>query len=143
MAATDAPPVMEARRWLSGVTFPAHRPLINVSQAAPVESPPLALRQAIAEAALNDPAAHLYGPVLGLHALRAEVASQWSVSYGGQITPEQVAITQGCNQAFTAVMSTLAGAGDEVILPTPWYSTIKCGSIWQASPPFRCRQAPA
>jgi aspartate/methionine/tyrosine aminotransferase len=32
-----------------------------------------------------------------------------------------VAITQGCNQAFCAVMSTLAGAGDEVILPTPWY----------------------
>jgi aspartate/methionine/tyrosine aminotransferase len=32
-----------------------------------------------------------------------------------------VAITQGCNQAFTAVMATLAGPGDEVILPTPWY----------------------
>ena len=81
----------------------------------------MALRQAIAEAALNDPAAHLYGPVLGLPALRAEVATQWSDSYGGQIDPDQVAITQGCNQAFTAVMSTLAGAGDEVILPTPWY----------------------
>ena len=121
MAMTDAPPVMEARRWLTGVTFPDHRPLINVSQAAPVDSPPLALRQAIAEAALNDPAAHLYGPVLGLPALRAEVASQWSASYAGDISPDQVAITQGCNQAFTAVMSTLAGAGDEVILPTPWY----------------------
>lgn len=121
MAETSAPPVMEARRWLAGVTFPPHRPLINVSQAAPVESPPLALRQAIAEAALNDPAAHLYGPVLGLPALRAEVAAQWSAGYGGQIAPEQVAITQGCNQAFTAVMSTLAGAGDEIILPTPWF----------------------
>jgi aspartate/methionine/tyrosine aminotransferase len=32
-----------------------------------------------------------------------------------------VAITAGCNQAFTAVMSTLAGAGDEVILPLPFY----------------------
>ena len=121
MAATDAPQVMEARRWLSGVTFPADRPLINVSQAAPMDLPPLALRQAIAEAALNDPAAHLYGPVLGLPALRAEVAAQWSASYGGRIAADQVAITQGCNQAFTAVMSTLAGAGDEVILPTPWY----------------------
>ena len=121
MAATDAPPVMEARRWLTGVTFPADRPLINVSQAAPVESPPLGLRQALAEAALNDPAAHLYGPVLGLPALRAEVAGQWAAAYGGPISDEQVAITQGCNQAFTAVMATLAGAGDEVILPTPWY----------------------
>ncbi|MDT8853652.1 aminotransferase [Paracoccaceae bacterium Fryx2] len=121
MAATSPPPVMEARRWLDGVTFPPDRPLINVSQAAPVESPPLGLRQALAEAALNDPAAHLYGPVLGLPALRAEIAQQWSAAYGGTITPDQVAITQGCNQAFTAVMSTLAGAGDAVILPTPWY----------------------
>lgn len=121
MAATEAPPVMEARRWLDGVTFPPDRPLINVSQAAPVEPPPLALRQALAEAALNNPAAHLYGPVLGLPALRAEIAQQWSGFYGGEIHPHQVAITQGCNQAFTAIMSTLAGAGDEVILPTPWY----------------------
>jgi len=121
MRATDSPPVMEARRWLDGVTFAPDRPLINVSQAAPVDLPPLALRQALAEAALHDPAAHLYGPVLGLPALRAEIAQQWSVSYGGDIAPAQVAITQGCNQAFTAVMSTLAGAGDEVILPTPWY----------------------
>jgi aspartate/methionine/tyrosine aminotransferase len=121
MAATDPPPVMEARRWIAGLTFPASRPLINVSQAAPVDLPPLALRQAIAEAALNDPNAHLYGPVLGLPALRAEIASQWSLNYAGQIAPEQVAITQGCNQAFCAVLSTLAGAGDEVILPTPWY----------------------
>ena len=121
MAATDPPPVMEARRWLDGVVFTTDRPLINVSQAAPVDPPPLALRQALADAALNDPAAHLYGPVLGLPALRAEIATQWSAAYGGAISPEQVAISQGCNQAFTAVMSTLAGTGDEVILPTPWY----------------------
>ena len=121
MAATFAPPVMEARRWLQGVVFPPERPLINVSQAAPVDSPPEGLRRALAEAALNNPDAHLYGPVLGLPALRAEIASQWSAAYGGVIQPEQVAITQGCNQAFCAVMSTLAGAGDEVILPTPWY----------------------
>ena len=121
MAATFAPPVMEARRWLEGVVFPPDRPLINVSQAAPVDSPPLGLRQALAEAALSEGAAHLYGPVLGLPELRAEIAAQWSAAYGGVIAPGQVAITQGCNQAFTAVMSTLAGAGDEVILPTPWY----------------------
>ncbi len=121
MAATDPPPVMEARRWAAEAVFPPDRPLINVSQAAPVDPPPLALRQALSEAALNDPAAHLYGPVLGLPALRAEIAAQWSAGYGGHVTPEQVAITQGCNQAFTAVMATLAGAGDEVILPTPWY----------------------
>ncbi|WP_225029210.1 aminotransferase [Xinfangfangia pollutisoli] len=119
--ATDPPPVMEARRWIAGKTFAEDRPLLNVSQAAPVESPPLALRQALAEAALNDPQAHLYGPVLGLPALRAEIASQFSAAYGGAIAPEQVAVTQGCNQAFCAIMASIAGPGDEVILPTPWY----------------------
>jgi aspartate/methionine/tyrosine aminotransferase len=132
MAATDAPPVMEARRWLDGVNFPPDRPLINVSQAAPVDLPPLALRQAIAHAAINDPAAHLYGPVLGLPALRAEIAQQWSVAYNGNIQENQVAITQGCNQAFTAVMSTLAAKGDEVILPTPWYFNHKMWFDMQA-----------
>ena len=121
MAATEPPPVMEARRWLADATFTADRPLLNVSQAAPVDPPPLALRQALAEAAVNDPSAHLYGPVLGNPELRAEIAQQWSAAYGGTIRPDQVAITQGCNQAFTAALSTLAGAGDEVILPTPWY----------------------
>lgn len=120
-AATEPPPVMEARRWIEGVSFPADRPLINVSQAAPMDSPPLGLRQALAEAALNDPNAHLYGPVLGLPALREEIAAQWSATYGGSIAPDQVAITQGCNQAFCTVMATLAGPGDEVILTTPWY----------------------
>jgi len=79
------------------------------------------LRQALADAALNDPNAHLYGPVLGLPALREEIARQWTATYGGSIAPAQVAITQGCNQAFCTVMATLAGPGDEVILPTPWY----------------------
>lgn len=121
LAATFLPPVMEARRWLDGVTFAPDRPLINVSQAAPMDVPPEGLRQALAEAAMNLPEAHLYGPVLGLPALRAELAAQWSAAYGGAISPSEVAITQGCNQAFCTVITTLAGAGDEVLLPTPWY----------------------
>lgn len=121
MAATFSPPVMEARRWLDGVEFTPDRPLINVSQAAPVAPPPLALREAIADAAINLDEAHLYGPVLGNEDLRSEVATRWSKAYGGQITDQQVAITSGCNQAFAAVLATIAGEGDEVILPTPWY----------------------
>lgn len=118
---TFAPPVMEARRWIAGHSFPPERPLINLSQAAPVEPPPEALVGAMAEAMMTNPASHLYGPVLGLPDLRAELAAQWSAGYGGTIRPAQVAITAGCNQAFTAAMSTLAGAGDEVILPLPFY----------------------
>lgn len=121
LAATFTPPVMEARRWLAGVSFPPNRPLINVSQAAPVDPPPEGLRRAIADAALHRPEAHLYGPVLGNDDLRAAVAAQFSTAYGGAVQPAQVAITQGCNQAFCAAMATLAGAGDQVIVPTPWY----------------------
>lgn len=121
LAGTFAPPVMESRRWLAGARFTTERPLINVSQAAPVEPPPLELRQVIAEAALNNAAAHGYGPVLGLPALRAELASQWSKAYGGEIAENQVAITSGCNQAFCAAVATLAAAGDTVMIPTPWY----------------------
>ena len=121
MAATFPPPVMEARRWLEGVSFPADRPLINVSQAAPVDPPPAPLREAMAQFVLEDDGSHLYGPVLGLPELRAEVAAQWTSSYGGAVDAGQVAITSGCNQAFAAVISTLCAPGDEVILPTPWY----------------------
>jgi aspartate/methionine/tyrosine aminotransferase len=112
---------MEARRWLEGVAFPAERPLINVSQAAPVQPPPKALREAIAEAALMRDDAHLYGPVLGMPALRAELADRTGRIYGGTIAAAQVAITSGCNQAFAAAIATLCADGDEVILPTPWY----------------------
>ncbi|MEO0921736.1 MAG: aminotransferase class I/II-fold pyridoxal phosphate-dependent enzyme, partial [Pseudomonadota bacterium] len=118
---TFSPPVMEARRWLNEVEFTDEQPLINVSQAAPVDPPPDLLRRVIAEAALNQPEAHLYGPVLGRPDLREEVASQWSSVYGGQIGPDQVAITSGCNQAFSAAITSICTERDEVILPTPWY----------------------
>ena len=120
-ASTFAPPVMEARRWLDGVTHPADRPLLNVSQAAPVYPPPLIMRQAIADIVVNDPDAHLYGPVLGLPALKSEVAQQWNAAYNGSIHADQVAITSGCNQAFAAAISTLCDEGSEVIVPVPYY----------------------
>ena len=117
---TFAPPVMEARRWLEGVIFPADRPLLNVSQAAPVDPPPAPLRVAMAEA-LERPETHLYGPVLGLPGLRAGLARNWSEHYGGTVRADQVAVTAGCNQAFAAAIAAIAGEGDEVILPVPWY----------------------
>ena len=112
---------MEARRWLEGVTHPADRPLINVSQAAPVDPPVKELRQAMADAALNDDGAHLYGPVLGNVALRQALATKTTSHYDSAVTADNVAITSGCNQAFAAAISSLCAEGDEVILPTPWY----------------------
>ena len=92
-----------------------------LSQAAPMNPPPEGLRQAMADAILNQPAAHVYGPALGLPALRETLAMQWASDYGGSIWPENVAITAGCNMAFTSAISTLAGAGDAVMMPVPWY----------------------
>ena len=120
-ATTFSPPVMEARRWLQGVEFRPDQPLINVSQAAPVDPPPTALRQHMADIAINDTSAHLYGPVLGLDELRVELAAQTAAHYGGDITDANVGITSGCNQAFAAAIMSLTSEGDEVILPTPWY----------------------
>ncbi len=119
-ATTFAPPVMEARRWLDGVDFTG-RALINVSQAAPVQPPPLAMRQAMARMVVEDDESHLYGPVLGLPALRARIAADWTRAYGGAVAPAQVAITSGCNQAYAAAIATLCAEGDEVIVPVPYY----------------------
>ncbi|WP_282065056.1 aminotransferase [Aliiroseovarius marinus] len=121
LANTFSPPVMEARRWLEGKSFAPDQPLINVSQAAPVDPPPEAMREAMADAVLRLPETHLYGPVLGLPALRDELAFNINRHYGADVSSQNVAITSGCNQAFAAVIATLAAPGDEVILPTPWY----------------------
>lgn len=110
---------MEAYGWLAGQNF-SNLPLINVSQAAPVNPPPAPMVAHMA-AVIQDDDTHLYGPVLGLPALRAEVAGQWSTAYGGAIAPAQVGITSGCNQAFCASIAMLCGEGDEVLLPTPFY----------------------
>ena len=121
LARVFAPPVMEARRWVDETSFPDDRPLMNLSQAAPVDPPPDALCRAMAEAALNDPGAHLYGPVLGDTELREEIANRWSVAYGGEIDAAEVCITAGCNQAFCTAVATLCAPGDAVMVPVPWY----------------------
>ncbi|WP_068115459.1 aminotransferase [Tropicimonas marinistellae] len=121
MAATAVSPVPEAARWIEGHAHSADFPLINVSQAAPTAPPPEPLRIAMAETLLSEAASHLYGPDLGLHDLREELAAKTSAMYGGTVEASQVAIMSGCNQAFAAAVATLAGPGDEVLLPTPWY----------------------
>ena len=121
LARTTAPPIIEAQRWVRNLSFPPDQPLLNLSQAAPVDPPPQPMREAMADMILNDPAVHLYGPVLGFEPLRDEIAAQWQEIYGGSVSREQVAITSGCNEAFCAVLATLAAPRDEVILPVPWY----------------------
>ncbi len=133
---TISSPIMDSRRWVDGVTFPADLPLINVSQAAPVDPPPAPLREALADAVLNDVGSHLYGAVLGIDDLRGEVAEQWSAAYGGALAAENVGITSGCNQAFCAAISSLCAPGDAVILPAPWYFNHK---MWLDMAGIECR----
>jgi aspartate/methionine/tyrosine aminotransferase len=118
--ATTSPPIMIARRWVEGMSFPPGRPLLNLSQAAPVDPPPEALRTAMAEM-LADPACHLYGAVLGVPELREEIAVRWSAAYGGAVAPADVAVTAGCNMAYCAAIATIAKLGDAVMLAAPWY----------------------
>ena len=120
-AATFSPPVMEARRWLNETRLPEGLALLNLSQAAPVDPPPARMRAAMARAIEQDPAIHLYSPVLGNPPLRARLAARIAALYGGRVAPEQVALTSGCNQAFCAAVAVLAAPGDQVILPVPWY----------------------
>jgi aspartate/methionine/tyrosine aminotransferase len=121
LARVIASPIMEASRWVAETRFPADRPLMNFSQAAPVDPPPAALCRVMGEAALNDPNAHLYGPVLGDDALRVEIANHWSAHYGVDIAAAEVCITAGCNQAFCTAVATLCAPGDAVMIPVPWY----------------------
>ena len=116
---TITPPVMEAYSWIADKDF-SNLPLINVSQAAPVDPPPAPLLAHMVSV-IQENDTHLYGPVLGMTALRAEIAKQWSSAYGGSVSTAQVGITSGCNQAFSAAIAMLCGEGDEILLPTPFY----------------------
>lgn len=114
-------PIMEAGSWVANAEFPADRPLLDLSQAAPAKPPHQTIRERLAQAMLTEDGAHHYGPVLGNTDLRAEIADQWSALYGGKIAVGNTAITAGCNQAFCVAVQTACASGDAVMLPSPWY----------------------
>ncbi|HVS12390.1 MAG TPA: aminotransferase [Thermoanaerobaculia bacterium] len=121
VAAVVESPITEAYSWLAERRGDAAvAEVIDVSQAVPGHPPPESLRRHVAELAL-DPAMHRYTHQLGIDELRAAEARDLGRSYGASVAPEQVAITAGCNQAFCLVADALAGPGDEVILPLPYY----------------------
>ena len=120
LAAVEPSPIGETKRWVLGRTFPADRPLIDLSQAVPGYPPALELRRHLGELLL-DPAMHGYTPTLGLPALRQAYAAHLSTYYGAPVVPAEVGITSGCNQAFCLALMSIAKAGDQVILPRPHY----------------------
>ena len=116
---TGTPPIPEAQGWARAYDGNAG-PLIDLSQAVPGSPPPDALLEKLAAAAA-DPAATRYGPITGDPALREAYAAEIGRIYGGNFGPGEIAITSGCNQAYVMTMMALARAGDNVLLPTPWY----------------------
>ena len=120
LAAVAPSPIGETKRWVLGRTFPADRPLIDLSQAVPGYPPALEMRRHLGELLL-DPAMHGYTPILGIPALRETYAAHLSSFYGARIGADEVGITSGCNQAFCLALMSIAQAGDQVILPRPHY----------------------
>jgi len=116
----EAAPIAAVRALVGGRSFPAERPLIDLTQAAPSYPPAAALSEHLARR-LADPAIHRYGEILGTSDLREAYAAHLGAFHRTTIKPSQVAITAGCNQAFCAAMMVLASAGDSVLLPRPHY----------------------
>jgi aspartate/methionine/tyrosine aminotransferase len=116
---TGSPPIPAARAWMTRYGG-AFGPAIDLSQAAPGSPPPQELLARLGAAAARPDVAR-YGPILGDDALRTAYAADVARVYGGDIGPTDIAITAGCNLAFLAAALALARAGDNVILPRPWY----------------------
>ena len=119
LVGTDVPPIPAAQEWAERYDG-AQGELINLAQAVPGTAPPAELLARLAASA-GAPASATYGPILGDAALRAALSREVGALYDAGVTADDVAITAGCNQAFFVAMLTLAKAGDEVILPAPWY----------------------
>ena len=94
--------------------------LIDLSQAVPGYAihPELAahLEKAASRADLLG-----YGPIEGETALRNAYAGHLTQVYDAPVSPQEVHVTAGCNQAFVAAALTVAGPGDTVLLITPYY----------------------
>lgn len=116
VTAIPGAPIAQAASWIRKA--PSNLPFINLSQAVPSYAPAPELRAEIARLAGLDETSG-YTDVVGIAPLRQALAAKMAA--GGDVTADDVAITAGCNQAFCAAVSALAGAGDNVILPVPWY----------------------
>ena len=119
VAATAAPPILQARDWLAAYAG-GHGPALDLSQAAPPYAPDAGLLQRLAAAAA-EPETARYGAVRGDALLRERYAAELSALSGGTVDAEAVTITAGCNQAFFIAAMALLQRGDRAILPAPWY----------------------
>jgi aspartate/methionine/tyrosine aminotransferase len=115
-----AAPIAEAQAWIRGREFPKELPLLDCAQAVPSYPPAPELTRHLAEA-VQRPQTAFYTDILGRADLCAALAAHLSAEYKAQVPTERVGITAGCNQAFCLTAAALASAGEEVILPVPFY----------------------
>ena len=118
LVSTDAPPIPAAARWRAAYDG-RFGPLVDLAQAVPGTPPQDLLQRLTAAAGVADTTT--YGPIGGDDDLRDALAADIARVYGADVSAGNIAITAGCNQAFYVTMLALAGPGDAVILPTPWY----------------------
>jgi aspartate/methionine/tyrosine aminotransferase len=120
LARVAEPPIAEAHGWIKGRSFPADKPLIDVAQAVPGYPPPKSLTDRLAQI-IGEPAMARYTDIEGVPELRDALAADIGAVYGAGIAAEDVLITAGCNQAYCLATLALAKAGEEVVVPLPYY----------------------
>ncbi|WP_055427467.1 pyridoxal phosphate-dependent aminotransferase [Bifidobacterium aesculapii] len=76
-----------------------------------------------AAAACRDPKNYKYTPTPGLPELRSAIAAKTLRDSGYEVAPEQVVVTNGGKQAVYSTFQILLDEGDEVIIPTPYWTS--------------------
>jgi len=100
----------------------AGEPVIGFGAGEPDFPTPAHIVEA-AVAACLDPANHRYGPAAGLPELREAVAAKTLRDSGYEVGAEQVIITNGGKHAVYNTFQVLLDAGDEVLVPAPYWTT--------------------
>ena len=137
---TQEPPIPAVRAWAARYGGGAG-PVLDLTQAVPGYPPHPDLLAKLAESA-GSRATASYGPIDGEPALRAALAHDMARFYGASITTDDVAITSGGNLAFTMAMTVLAGSGEAVMLPSPWYFNHRMALTALGIPACRWNAAP-
>ena len=94
--------------------------MISLGQAVPSFGPPPAALDAVRDG-LRHTDTHLYSADAGLASLRQVLCDRLEQAQGVRVTPDEVIITAGGNQAFMLALMTLVDPGDEVLLPSPYF----------------------
>ena len=76
-----------------------------------------------AKEAISDPVNHRYSPAGGLPEFKEALAEKTKRDPGLIVAPDQVVVTNGGKHAVYNCMQVLLDAGDEVLLPAPYWTT--------------------